>query len=356
MSRLFAIVAFVLSLGTQLVDAQSLVPWLDARGIQSSQDDRRRYWAEFSPNEKYEFTAEQNGRLLQALKTDAASPKLVIESVSVSAGEPVKAKVTAGEDGSQSLELQSNLRMQTVPVTSGDIVELGKAPAEMGVSMIRVIDRGYVLEGLLFFTPDAGKFAVNFVGGTKHYLNEFEAANPPGHPVEIATAAEKLSKTFDTQRLLQAMKQSGLPFVQDNVSSLGQTTVVCTAAVAIKAPYLAKECAFSVASNGLDFTEVVIATYIDLLVADTSISEPLKLTASEAKTLKDTFTLVNAGIQMGFNAVGKDTQKICKLLKTVGPGMNSMASTIDDDNIRMVVMMAVQQSNKAIVLVCLEKQ
>lgn len=70
------------------------------------------------------------------------------------------------------------------------------------------------------------------------------------------------------------------------------------------------------------------------------------------RTIKDSFKLVSAGIQMGFNA-GKDTQKVCKLLKTVGSGMNSEASTIDDDNIRMVVMMAVQQSNKAIVLICL---
>jgi hypothetical protein len=349
---LVATIVLVCIATAQLARGESLVDWLNARGFDSSFAARTTLWITYSPKEKYSGTADQNTTLLAALKLDESAPSLTISTALVATGGEVTAVVSAGAGGAAEIGVESELRAQSFPATSGQNTSLGNCTGG-GFYVIRLIDGPIVREGMLFLTPEGDKFKAEFVSGTRKVAAGTSAAAEPT-PEGFKPALDKIERTWSSDRLKAAAQASTEPYLAENIASLGTTLVVCSVGAASGGVGLLK-CFESVGANVMDYGATVFEQYLTLQSSDANLPVADRLTADEVSLIVTVIKVANTTAQVGLSAKG-DGDKICKLMEGLGTIVNQAAAEIDNQGVRMTVMATIQETQKVVVLVCAHKE
>jgi hypothetical protein len=212
-------------------DPNSVVDFLRVRGRDSSQQARRDLWQLLSPFEPYQFTAEQNLRLLAWLRLGEQRPQIdLIRGTQVyDVGEELKVRLTA----SGPAQMHSGFRgAQPLHILPGQTVTVGSISGP-GIHPVLVQQDDLVSESLFLAAPSAdGRLDVAiWEQSTRHHPSPIPA---------LPDDTKLLERFFDavTVDVLESAAKSALDkFIQpENLFAVGFDVFIGITVVIVSTP------------------------------------------------------------------------------------------------------------------------
>lgn len=135
----------------------SIVDYLKAKKLASDFQSRQLLWGQFDPREIYVGSAEQNTRLLSALKLGETAPELEIVSKNIQVGEEIYARILSGSE----VLIENGLTRTSSNAIPGDTVQLGTSD-RFGVFPLHIRNKTTSSLGQLVLIPHEGKVHVDW--------------------------------------------------------------------------------------------------------------------------------------------------------------------------------------------------